>query len=323
MTVLLLLAIVGVVVLIVSTDLFVTGASRVADGMHASPVLVGSIILGCGTGLPEFALALHSPEGSPWRDVLHFDAGDHGLGFALLILALVVIMTVPFVFPERINRHSPLVLATTITFAVLLRGSLDRVEAMAMLVGFALGVVWIVHTEKQAHYDPFGAAPRDNYGQTRVFHEPPVMTPVQLALTRSMIGLVGTAAGAQLLARSAYKGLESWGISEAIAGVIFVALGSLLPHLVVAVQAIKQHHEGLAIGNLIGSNFFQSLVIGGVLAIIRPYQAGGELSFAALGAMAATGALTWLLLHTQEELSARQGVYLLGAYVALVLVTVW
>lgn len=323
MLALILASLVGVALLVLSTDQFVTGASRVAERLHVSSVLVGAVILGCGTGLPELALAFEGSNHSPWRVLFHLKGdGGHGYGLAALIIVLAVVMSIPALLPNLVSRHSPVVLVTTITFAALLRGSIDRYEGVAMLMGFLVGVSWIVKSEARPDYDPFAPVIEDDYDHHGAYIEAPVMTPVQAELTRSMLGLLGTAVGAQLLGWGVVAMLKLHDVSSDIRGVVFVVLGSLLPHLVVAVQAVRQHHEGLAIGNLIGSNLFQSLAIGGLVAVIRPYQQGGAFNLASIGIVAAVGALTGMLLRTQDELSTRQTLCLMGAYAVLVLLTV-
>jgi cation:H+ antiporter len=315
----------GLVLLIISTDQFVSGASTVAEDMDVSSVLVGAIILGCGTGLPELALAFYGSHVSPWRQVLGLHGqGGHGIGLALFFILLVFVFTIPTLFPGRIQRSSPLLLAATIAFSTLLRGSLDRVEGAAMLVGFAVGIAWIVHSDRDDPYDPFAPIVVDDYAnQTRgAYIEAPVMTPVQIGITRAMFGLLGTAIGAQVLAFGSVAILKHYGGSTELRNLMFVSLGSLLPHVVVAVQALRQHHERLAIGNLIGSSLFNSLAIGGLVAIIRPYQSGGSFTPLTLGVIASTALLTWMMLHTDDDLSPKQGVILLGAYVGLIMCVV-
>lgn len=316
---------IGFIVLIISTDQFVSGASTVAEDMDVSSVLIGAIILGCGTGLPELALAFYGSHVSPWRQLLHLHGeGGHGIGLALVFVALVFIFTLPTLFPGRMQRSSPLLLAATIAFSTLLRGSLDRVEGAAMLVGFAVGIAWIVHSDRDDTYDPFAPLVEDDYAnQTHgAYIEAPVMTPVQIGITRAMLGLLGTAIGAQVLAFGSIALIKDYGGSDELRNLVFVSLGSLLPHVVVAVQALRQHHEGLAIGNFIGGSLFNSLAIGGLVAIIRPYQSGGAFGYLTLGVIASTAVLTWMMLHTDEELRPRQGIVLLGAYVGLIMCTV-
>lgn len=316
--------VVGAVLLVISTDQFVTGASRVAGGLRMSSVLVGAVILGCGTGLPELALAFQGGHRtSPLRVLLGANESQ-GAGTALVVFVVILagVLAFPTIFPDRIRRHSPLMVMATIAFAALLRGSLDRIEGSAMLLGFVVGIAWVLNAGRDATVDPFAPLIDDDYDSHGAYIEAPVMTPVQVEATRSMAGLLGTAVGAQVLAYAAEGILRDQGFGENAQNLVLIALGSVLPHVVVALQAMRQHHESLAVGNLIGSNLFHSLVIGGLVAIVKPYESGGALSLSTIGVIATTAAITYLLLHGDDEMTRPQGLALLGAYIGLVVITI-
>ena len=322
------IALIGIVILVIATDQFVTGASRVAEGLRASSVLVGAVILGCGIGLPELALAFHGERHSPLRIIFGLDesgnsetwASTWGLLVAGVILVLVFIY--PILFPDRMRRHSPLILLATILFAALLRGSLDRIEGIAMLTGFVCGIAWVIHRSADDMPDPWAPIIDDDYATHGAYIDAPLLTPLQLEVTRSLAGLAGTLLGAQLLAQSCGAILRDLNYGAGAQGLVLVAFGSVLPHLVVAIQALRQHHEGLAVGNLIGSNLFHSLAVGGLVAIIKPYQLGGAFRLGTIAIVLTTAAVTYLLLRTDEEAGRGHGVALLVAYVGLAAVAV-
>ncbi len=324
MTLLVALLLLSLVVLVVSTDQFVAGASTVAEDMQASPVLVGAIILGCGTGLPEFALAFYHAHESPFRQLLHLDdSGGANTGLAVALIVMVTIFSLPVLFPDRIKRHSPAIMAATIGFSALLRGSLDRLEAFAMLAGFIIGVGLVIRSERQAAFNPFAPLIRDKYDMYGAYVDTPALSRAQLGFVRVLIGLLGTAVGAQIMASTAGELLALAHATPVMKNMALIGIGSLLPHIVVAFQAVRQHHEGLAIGNLIGSNLFNSLIVGGVMSIIRPYQQVETAFLSMLGVIVATAWLTWMLLRTSEDdMSRRSAVGLILAYATLVLLTV-
>ncbi len=319
---LILVCLAGMLLLVLSTDQFVMGASRVAEKMKVSSVMVGAVILGCGTALPELALAFYGSHSSPWRELLGLDTDKGGPVLVSIVIVLVVLLSAPAILPSALRRHSPMILIATIMFAVLLRGSLDRTEGAAMVLGFVVGVCAIAYVDRTDDFDPFQPIIEDDYDDHGIYIEAPVMTPVQVELTRSMLGLLGTAIGSQVLAFAVRGILTGAGVQPAIIALSFVMIGSVLPHVVVALQALRQRHKGLAVGNLIGSNLFHSIAIGGLVSIIRPYQGDGALALSSIGVCLATAALTWLLLRSHEALSRRQGVALLASYVSLVYLTV-
>lgn len=319
---LLLVALAGIVILVVSTDQFVAGAIRIANSLGVSSVIVGAVVLGCGTALPELALAFHR-ESIHWRDMLHASGGAAGSAITLgFVLLMVVLLSIPAILPNVIKRHSPLVLFATIAFAVMLRGSLNRHEGIAMIIGFLFGIVWVILSRETNDVDPFAPLIDDDYDKHGAYIEAPVMTPTQLQTTRILIGLFGTAVGAQMLAQSVGGIVIEMGMSTFFKSVVVSLLASVLPHLIVAMQALKRNNAAMAIGNLIGSNLFHSLAIGGLVATIRPYQEGGVFSIALFGIFAATALLTYILLRTEDTLSQKQGIALLVAYIGLVALAV-
>lgn len=316
-----LLVLIGTAILVASTDQFVAGAGRIAERLNVSSVLVGAVILGCGTGLPELALAFHR-HSVDWSKLLQFGDVGNGIGFFVFAVFLVILLSLPAVFPDTFQRHSPLILFATVTFAGFLRGSLDRHEGVAMLVGFAIGITWIVIRNPDPPEDPFAPLIRDDYQQHGAYIEAPVMTPLQIEITRVMLGLLGTAVGAQLVAFSIGNIFGQLGASSLVVSAIVAIVATVVPHVVVAVQALKHENERLAIGNMIGSNLFHSLAIGGLVAIIRPYELGGAVGLELAGITLATTLLTYMLLDTEDELSRPQGLALFGGYVGLVAFTV-
>lgn len=316
-------AVIGMIGLVFATDQFVRGASRVASGMSVSSVLVGAVILGCGVGLPELALAFHGTRDSPLRTLLGLqqDNGSAGWGLLAAGVLLALVLTFPLLFPNRMKRHSPLILASTVLFAVLLRGSLDRVEGIAMLLGFVIGLAIVIRREDSGEHDPFAPLIDDEYND-KGFIETPVMTPLQLEMTRALCGLGATLVAAQLVARAAESITGALGYSDAVQGLVLVSLGSVLPHVVVAIQALRLHDEGLAVGNLIGSNLFHSLAVGGLVSIIKPYQHDGAFQPTTFLVVAATATITSLLLRSEDEMAKWQGAALVGGYLALTAITV-
>ncbi len=192
-----------------------------------------------------------------------------------------------------------------------------------MLVGFVIGIGWVLHADSEQPQDPFAPLIDDDYEHHGAYIEAPVMTTLQLHGVRAILGLFGTLLGAQMLAQSAGAIIGDLGYSAELQGFVLVGLGSVLPHVVVAMQALRQDNVGLAVGNLIGSNLFHTLAVGGLVAVIKPYEPGGALGLAALGILLATAAVTYLLLHHDSEaVGRRHSIALVGSYLALAAIAV-
>lgn len=314
--------IVGLIILVVSTDQFVRSAGRIAEHRHLSPVLIGAVILGCGTGLPELALAFFRDTAS-WHDLLQVSTAGSGneIWFYGFIAVMIFLLSMPALMPDVVQRHSPLVVFGTVVFAASLRGSLDRLEGLAMIIGFVLGVGWVVLGSRDVNEDPWAPLIEDDYIQHGAYIEAPVMTPLQVDMTRVMLGLVGTAFGAQMLGVSFAASLHEMGIRSALVNALVAGLASVVPHVVVAIQAIRHHDDSLAIGNMIGSNLFHVLAVGGLVSLVRPVQGEGHIGLTLLGIALITALLTQMLLKTEDDLTRWQGLALMGSYLGLVALT--
>jgi len=175
----------------------------------------------------------------------------------------------------------------------------------------ALGAVAIAVVVAFARADQRSAA------NPRVGRAEPVWRPAVLALA----GLLGTIAGAQLLVSGASGLARALGVSEAVVGLTVVAIGTSLPELVTAVAAARRREADLVVGNVLGSNLFNSLPVAGVAGVLG--AAGLEPAFGlALAGMVAICGLAAVFLFTGRRLARVEGAVLLGLFALIVGATV-
>jgi len=136
-----------------------------------------------------------------------------------------------------------------------------------------------------------------------------------------MGGLLGTLAGAQLMVWGALAIADEFGVTGGFIGFTLVALGTSLPELVTAVAAARKGETELILGNLLGSNVFNSLAVGGVIALVGAGEIDDELmrTYGVI-LMVSVSTLAWVFMVARTRVSKPEGVILLGAYVAAVLV---
>ena len=131
-------------------------------------------------------------------------------------------------------------------------------------------------------------------------------------------GLVGTVAGAQMMVTGAIRVADGLGVSGGFVGLTIVAIGTSLPELVTAISASRKGQTQLVVGNLLGSNIFNSLGVGGVVAILG---AGTKADEALIGlpvvAMCVAMVGAWAMMLGGRELKRREGLILLVGYLAL------
>jgi cation:H+ antiporter len=289
----------------VAADQLVVGASRVAARLRISPVVVGVVVIGLGTSSPEFltaglaalrgevALALASLVGSNVLNVTMV------LGFAALIAPVAVASS-------TVKREAPMSVAGVAIFAVAVTLGLGLVSGVVLAVATVVAMWLLIRLARRAE-EPAPAS------VTTLVDRP--MRPA-VETIRVVLGLAGTLIGAQLLVVNAAQIAVQLGLSAEVIGFTLVAIGTSLPELVTAVQAQRRGESDLLVGNLLGSNLFNSLAGGAVVALSAGADPRFHLSTALLAVMVVISVLAWLLLWKGYRVSRRDAVVLLLVYAA-------
>jgi cation:H+ antiporter len=295
----------GLVLLAVAADQLVAGASRIASWLRMPPVVVGVVVIGLGTSAPEFLLAGLAATRGEVALALASLVGSNIVNVTL-ILGVAALIAPIAVSSSTVRREAPMSVGAVLIFAVAV------VLGLGTVAGAVLGLVAV-------------AAMKTLVWLARRAHEPPVPSVVSLAARRirpaaeagrTLLGLAGTLTGAQLLVVNASALAVELGISAEVVGFTLVAIGTSLPELVTAVQAQRRREPDLLVGNLLGSNLFNSLAGGAVVALSAGPDPEVHLAIALLGIMVAIGALAWLLLWKGYRASRKDGVLLLLVYAA-------
>ena len=318
-----LLFLLGLVLLVKGGDWFVDGASGIAYRFHIPEVLIGATVVSIGTTLPEVMVSATSAL-SGHGEIAYGNA----LGSIICNTALIAAVTVA-VRPTRIDRRSvavPLlfffgaaVLYAVVAYAV---GDFSRPVGIALLLLFAAYMVISVRDAlreralKAAHTDvSIEAAPHP---------DDPRPSPLVKDILFLVLGAALIAVGADLLVDNGTLIAEELGVPESVIALTFVALGTSLPELVTAVTSLVKGHGALSLGNVIGANLFNLVLVSGVAITLSPFAVpagtlvgGVPLSFlldipVMLGVM--------LLLSVPALIGGRlrrwQGITLLGIYAA-------
>jgi len=319
------LFIAGLGLLAVASEHFVLGASRVAIGMRIPAIVVGAIIIGLGTSSSEFAVsALAAAQGSPELGLANVLGSN--LANVLLVAGVAAILC-PLILKSRaIRREVPMALSATVLLAALLAlnsglSRLDGIILLLALVGASVLLLAGTRAGPRDANDPLG-------GESQEFTEAAkttLSTPrgLRFEWMRTTGGLVGTLAGSQMLVLSATGLARGIGISEIVIGVTIVAVGTSLPEIVTSIQAARRRESDLIIGNILGSNMFNSLGVAGVVAVIAPasFERGTWLILAPLGVVAT--ALLAIMLISGRRVNSTEGIALIALYVLLAPVLLW
>jgi cation:H+ antiporter len=296
----------GLALLVFAADQLVVGAARVALTLRISAVLVGAVIIGFGTSTPELLVTALAG----FEDAAEIAAGNlvgSNIVNLAVVAAVAALITPLSVSSQTLRREVPLATVAVLLFAIALQGGLTRTGGLLLLAAFGLAAIWIVQSiHGEDTLGPEAAAiVRDGRG-------------LRWEATRTTLGLLGTLAGAQLVVSGSQGLATELGVREGFVGLTIVALGTSLPELVTALQAARRRHVDLIVGNVLGSNLFNSLLAGGILAVVAPGPFADP-DLAGLGAwfMVGTALLAGLLLGTGRRLVRWEGALLLTLYAAI------
>ncbi len=259
----LLAALAGLGLLGYGARLFIDGAADGARRMRVSPMLVGVFLAGFATSLPEAIVAAVAA----YRDSLELALGN-AVGSNIANIGLVLGAAVLFMGlrPERgVERvELPTMTAVTVLTCLLIYDQhLSRLDALALMAALTI-VTWLLVRNTLRNEDPADAG------------EPARRSMARNALFAAA-GLVLLLAGAELLVRGAQQVALFAGVSELVIGATIVAIGTSLPELAITVTGAIKREAELAMGNIIGSNIFNLLVVIGVAGLIAPSGFAREL----------------------------------------------
>lgn len=295
---------IGLLLLTKAADLFVDGAVAIAGAAKISPVVVGAVIVGFGTSAPELLVsgiaAFNGDVDLGVGNVVGSNVANLSLvlGAAALVVPLLVTKAV-------IAKEAPISLLAVLLFAFFTTGGLEAWEGIVMLVTLCLVLGWIVLGGNEESIEVL------------VFN--PDQT-VMKSVGETVTGLIGTLIGAQLIVWGALAIAEDIGVTGGFIGFTLVAIGTSLPELVTAVAAARKGETELILGNLLGSNVFNSLAVGGVIALLGAGEIEDELmrTYGVI-IMVVVSTLAWVFMVARKRVSKPEAVILLTVYVGAVL----
>ncbi|WP_419841400.1 calcium/sodium antiporter [Candidatus Poriferisodalis sp.] len=295
----------GLVLLVAAGDHFVAGASRLATALRIRPAVIGAVVLGFGTSAPEMVVSsLAALNGEPDIGVGNI-VGSNVANLSLGLGVAALLMPIPFA-RTALWRDVPWSVASTAVFALLVvDGDLTRFEggALAVLMGFTL--VWLIGSSRDA------PAPGVDPPADASDAEQPLRS-----LMRAAAGLAGVLVGAQLAVQGATDLADRWGLSGGFIGFSVVALGTSLPELATVVAAARKGHAELIVGNLFGSNVFNSFAVGGAMGLVGAGAIGSpSLTGLGIAAMTVVAVLAYLGVLKGRRAGRVQGALLLAVYI--------
>ncbi|WKJ90103.1 calcium/sodium antiporter [Methylomonas montana] len=261
----LLMIVIGLIVLVWSADIFVEGAAAIARFLGMSPLLIGMVVIGFGTSAPELTVsALSAWQGNP--GIALGNAYGSNITNIALILGAVALISPIVVHSQIVKKELPVLFAVTVfSLGQLYDGELSRTDAALELIVFVGVMTWMIRqglNQKAERTDSLGKEEADELEE----HE----MSFSQAIIWLISGLLLLVVSSRLLVWGAVSVAQDLGVSDLVIGLTIVAIGTSLPELASSIAAARKGEHDLALGNIIGSNLFNTLAVVGLAGVIHP-----------------------------------------------------
>ena len=299
---------IGFAALIKGADFFVDGSASVAKRLKVPGVIIGLTIVAMGTSAPELAVSVSAGLSGSNAIAVSNVVGSNIFNL-LAVLGICAILKPLPVGQEIKKRDYPLSLLFTLAVFLLAgnlvlsgqcknihdmnetAGTLFRWNGLVLIAAFILYLLYTIHIAKK--------------NRLQAEEEIELLTPFQCAVY-IVGGIIAIILGGQLVVDSAEKLALAFGMSETLVGLTIVAIGTSLPELVTSVVAAKKGENGMAAGNVVGSNIFNLLLVLGVSSTIHPVQIMVA-SFVDLGMLLGVSLIAYAFIFTGRRVSRVEG----------------
>lgn len=264
----------GLVLLIAGGELLVRGAVQVASGLGVSPLVIGLTLVGFGTSTPELVTSVQAAL-SDAPGIAYGNIVGSSIANILLIVGVAALISPMIIASVALKRDGMVMLAVAVVFsAIAFAMPLERIVGL-IFVAALIGYVYLAFRQEKASANVGHGAVYDKslaLQETDVALAPPA-SPRKSLLVSTLIalgGLVLVVIGGRFLVEGAIALARGFGISETVIGLTIVAVGTSMPELVTSLVAGIRKQGDVAFGNIVGSNIYNILGIGGFTALIAP-----------------------------------------------------
>lgn len=261
--------VVGLVLLVWSADRFVDGAVGVAQFFGMSTFLIGMIIVGFGTSAPEMVVSVLSAMNNSPQLALGNAYGSNIANIALILGTTALIAPV-VVKKQAMVRDIPILMAmTALTVVLLMDGNVSLWDGVVLLLAFIVVTAFNITMElrEKRKRKKSAAAEQD------LDSKPAEKVSIVKAVALLLVGLALLIVSSRMLVWGAVYMARALGVSDLLIGLTIVAVGTSLPELASSIAAARRGENDLAVGNVIGSNIFNTLVVVGLASVIAPIKA--------------------------------------------------
>ena len=303
-TIVLLLA--GFFLLVKGADFFVDGASSIARYLRIPSIIVGLTIVAFGTSAPELSVSISAAMQGSNEIAVSNVLGSNIFNLLVVTGVCAVIATVP-VSKTLVNQELPFsIIAAVLLIPFALLGTqqmmIGRMEGLILLALFVLYIIWQIRdalkSRKETVEDPMEK----------------IISPLK-SIILIVLGCIMIVVGGNFVVNSATSIAQAFGLSETLIGLTIVAIGTSLPELVTSIVASRKGENDLSLGNVVGSNIFNILMILGISTTIHPIQLESSFLFDTLF-LAAVSVIILIFAKTKGKISRKEGLLMLAFYIA-------
>lgn len=307
-----LILIVGFILLIKGADYFVEGSASVAKKLKVPSFIIGMTIVAMGTSAPECAVSIAASVKNSNELAISNVVGSNM--FNLMVVCGICALMVPLTIATgTLKKEFPF----SILVGILLLGlgvtgmQVGRIEGLILLGVFGLFLYYMVIS---------GLRQRKELTEGEDEIEQIKDIPTYICVFYILIGAVAIAGGGDLVVDSASRIAIRFGMSQTLVGLTIVACGTSLPELVTSIVAARKNEVDMALGNVIGSNIFNVLLVLGVAAAISPVEVIGA-NIIDLIAMTIMSLLVFAFTIKDKKISKTQGIVMLLVYLGFIVYT--
>ncbi|MDQ8192885.1 calcium/sodium antiporter [Coraliomargarita sp. SDUM461004] len=303
---LLLCLMLGFVALTYGGDILTGGAASISSNLKIDPIVVGLTVVSIATSMPEMATSLMAAKDNPeiaLGNILGSNIANVGLilGIAAIIAPLKIEL-------RMIQREVPILIGVTVIFGLFaMGGGFHKLEGLILLVLTVVYLVYVVRSAKskdsESAIQEFAEGAQEFAGRS-----------TKVAVILILIGAALLALGADVLVGASVEMAMRMGASEMFVGLTIVAIGTSLPELAASVSAVRAGHGDICAGNIVGSNLFNILLIGGGVSAITGMDVHYHLLLVEFPALVLLSGLLLWFFKSGHIVSRREGVALLFIY---------
>lgn len=302
------LFIVGLTLLYFGAEWLVAGSSTIALRLGITPLIVGCTVVAFGTSAPELVVSMIAVMTDSDDISVGNIIGSNIANLALILGAASVIRPMQ-VQSAVIKREFPIMFCATLLLVALAHdGMLSRIDGIILLIAMAAYIVYMIviarkemKAGREVSFDELDELDTDGGDNLA-------------DMARVVAGVIGLAGGAQLMVMSATAIAESFGVPQLIIGISVVAIGTSLPELATSVVAAMREESDISVGNVVGSNVFNSLLVLGSVAALASVVVGEMAVTYDLWIMLGVTFLMWPIMWTGRRIGRAEGVVLLLGY---------